>query len=75
MDAYFGRGGGSQFEGYPLPCSRLGSFWLSVRSVYLYRFICLALVIATPDDALFLCFVRHRRSPRPSRSRPRWHLL
>jgi hypothetical protein len=34
IDAYFGPAGGSQFEGYPLPSSRLGSSWLSV-SIFL----------------------------------------
>jgi hypothetical protein len=32
--AYFGPGGGSQFEGYPFPFCRLGSSWLSV-SIFL----------------------------------------
>jgi hypothetical protein len=34
--SHFGLRGGSQFEGYPLPSSRLGSSWLSVSMFLSY---------------------------------------
>ena len=52
--AYFGPGGGSQFEGYPLPCSRLGSSSLSVSS-----FGCGSCITSCCNVPQLMCFTKY----------------